>query len=271
MSDYPILITGANGAMGSAAVRALAAKGQPVIMACRNLERAETVRERILSEYPEASLQLRLMDFGSLPSVRKSCADLAAEGVRLGGTFNNAGAIFRDPALTPDGFERSWQTDYLGPCLMTQLLLPLLEPGAPVVSMVSLSAHYVKLGRSCFDFDAARYAELSAYARAKHALLLFAVELGRRHPQLRVNVSDPGVVDTGILHLGRWFDPLADVLFRPLCKRPEKGVQPALHALESDCTLKYFVGNRCKDIPSRYLDHPDAAWLWEESRRRLGL
>ena len=265
----PILITGANGAMGSAAVRALAAKGQPVIMACRSLERGETVRRKILAEYPGADLQLRLLDLSSLPSVRKFCADLAAEGIRLGGIFNNAGAIFRYPQQTPDGFERCWQVDYLGPCLMTQLLLPLLEVDAPVVSMVSLSCHYVNLDRHCFD--AQPYSELGAYARAKMAMLLFAVELGRHHPELHVNVSDPGIVDTGILRLGRWFDPLADRIFRPLCKRPEKGVQPALHALESDCTLKYFVGKRCKEIPSRYLNHPDAAWLWSETRRQLGL
>ena len=266
---HPILITGANGAMGSAAVRALAAKGQPVLMACRSLERGEAVRRKVLAEYPQADVQLRLVDFSSLPSVRKFCADLAAEGLRLAGLFNNAGAIFRNPQQTADGFERCWQTDYLGPCLMTQLLLPLLEPGAHVVSMVSLSCHYVNLDRHCFETT--EYSELGAYARAKMAMLLFSVELGRRHPEFHVNVSDPGIVDTGILRMDRWFDPLADVLFRPLCKRPEKGVQPALHALEADCTLKYFVGRRQKDIPSRYLCHPDAAWLWSETRERLGL
>ena len=74
-----------------------------------------------------------------------------------------------------------------------------------------------------------------------------------------------------MIDLGHWFDPLADFLFRPFCKSPERGVQPAVSALSSDVRNRYFVGSKCKDIPARY-DDPDLDLrLWEETERILSI
>ena len=77
-------------------------------------------------------------------------------------------------------------------------------------------------------------------------------ELARRCPRLRVNVADPGVVATGIIDLGRWFDPLADIFFKPFCTRPEQGAAPALAALETGSTAKLFKRNKCLDLQERF-------------------
>ena len=70
MTPY-VLITGASGAMGAAATEALAAAGQPVLMAVRNPEKAEAVRSGILSRVPQAELAIAELDLGSLASVRR--------------------------------------------------------------------------------------------------------------------------------------------------------------------------------------------------------
>ena len=65
-----IIVTGASGSMGKAAVEALARKGRSVTMACRNLEKGERVRASILREVPSASLVLARVDLGSFSSIR---------------------------------------------------------------------------------------------------------------------------------------------------------------------------------------------------------
>ena len=62
--------------MGSAAVRALAAQGHAVVMACRNPGKAAAVRERILAEVPDADLTIRPLDLSSLDSVHAFVAGL---------------------------------------------------------------------------------------------------------------------------------------------------------------------------------------------------
>ena len=69
MEKVQIIVTGATGGMGSEAVRALAKQGHSVIMACRNLEKGETIRKRILDEIPSADLTLMQVDLASLKSV----------------------------------------------------------------------------------------------------------------------------------------------------------------------------------------------------------
>ena len=50
MNKGLFIITGANGGMGKAITKAIAGTGVPVVMACRNVERAAGVRDEIVRE-----------------------------------------------------------------------------------------------------------------------------------------------------------------------------------------------------------------------------
>ncbi len=146
-----------------------------------------------------------------------------------------------------------------------------MEPDARIVNMVSLTCRYVSIDESSLRPKEKDFSQLGTYARSKLALLRFSRELARRNPGLRINLADPGIVNSNMIDLGHWFDPLADFLFRPFCKSPERGVQPAVSALSSDVRNRYFVGSKCKDIPARY-DDPDLDLrLWEETERILSI
>ena len=263
-----IIVTGATGCMGAAAVEALAQQGKPVLMACRNLEKAAAVRADILRRVPTADLQARALDLTSLASVRAF-----AEGIEPGSVsavFHNAGVLPKDFSLTEDGLEHTFSVNYFGPWLLTRLLLPKLPEGAGIVSMVSLSSRFVSFQESDLQPSAGTFSQLGTYARSKRALLSFSLELARRHPGLRVHVADPGIVATDIIDLGYWFDPLTDALFKPLCKTPANGVRPALRALAStQAGPRYFVGKGDRDIPRRYLDPALDARIWEATETRI--
>ena len=262
-----VIVTGASGGIGSVVTRELAAQGCSVVMACRNPGKAEALRKQILARVPQARIEILPLDLGSLASVRAFAEGLGPEPV--GALFNNAGVISRGYSLTADGLENTFSVNYFGPFLLTQLLLPRMLPDAHVVNMVSLTCRYVRVDEAALRPAAEDFSQLGTYARSKLALLHFSLELARRHPELRVNLADPGIVNSGIISMGRWFDPLADVLFRPLIKSPRKGAVPPLAALASEQTGRYFVGNRSRDIPGRYRDPALEQRLWEETERLL--
>ena len=269
----PIIVTGASGAMGSAAVRALVRAGKPVLMACRNLEKAEAVRKSVLREVPSASLTLAQVDLGSFASIRAFVAGLP-EGQRFSGLFNNAGTMCRRFSLSEDGLERTWAVNYVGTYLLTRLLLPFMAEGATIVNMVSLSTAVAKLDWHSFEASEESFRQVRAYADSKLALALFTVSLEewvrRQHLSLSVNMADPGIVDTPIIRMDRWFDRLCDKMFRPLCKTPEQGaaaaVNPLLHPEVSGmfCTSGRR-GNLFRRIPfpPRFVSHPLRVWLWD--------
>ncbi|MBO4758403.1 MAG: SDR family NAD(P)-dependent oxidoreductase [Bacteroidales bacterium] len=264
-----IIVTGASGAMGEAAVRALAREGRSVVMACRNPEKADAVRSRILADLPGSDISIGRLDLASLDSVRAFVDGVGTEPVSA--LFNNAGVISRSYSLTGDGLENTFAVNYFGPFLLTRLLLPVMEPDASIVNMVSLTCRYVSVTEESLRPEEKDFSQLGTYARSKLALLRFSLELARRNPGLHVNLADPGIVNSNMIDLGHWYDPLADILFRPFCKSPERGVQPALSALASDAHNRYFVGKKNIDIPERFNDPDWDLRIWEETERILSL
>lgn len=267
-----VIITGATGSMGSAAVRQMAAQGFDVVLACRNTRRGEDLKNELLSESPDGvQLHVMMLDLSSLVSVKsfanKIGAYVHAGKIHLVGLFNNAGTMNRHYSLTDDGLENDMAVNCVGAYVLTRCLLPYFAPDACVVDMVSVTCHINRLHADFLHEPANRFRQLPVYGRSKLALLLSAValsqhlhELGR--PDLHINVADPGVVDTHIITMDRWFDSLADVVFRPLIKRPEQGVAPALKALVSDKRLYYFVGKKARPIRQHYLHHPFIEEVW---------
>lgn len=263
-----IIVTGASGSMGKAAVEALAAKGRSVIMACRNLEKGEAARREVLARVPGAALQVLPLDLGSLRSVRDFAAAVAPSAPA--GLLNNAGTMPPRYSLTEDGLEQTVAVNYVGPYLLTRLLLDSFSPGASIVNVISLTAKYAHIDENLLEKGPEDFHQLRTYAASKLALMLYSIELAKR-TSLRVNMSDPGVVASNMIDLGRWFDPLADALFKPLCKRPEQGAAPAISALQSPQTMKIFKGHRCLDVQERFFDNPLSGLLWQKTAQRTGL
>ena len=264
--------------MGAAAVEALASRGIPVLMACRNLAKAEAVRSSVLSRVPSADIVVRHLDLASMESVRSFAASIKGDSANapacpINAVFHNAGVISKGYSLTDDGFENTFSVNYFGPWLLTSLLLPILPADARIVYMVSLTCRFAGLSESSYLQPSARdFSQLGTYARAKRALLSSALELKRRHPALQVHLADPGVVASDMIDMGHWFDPLADIFFKPLCKKPATGVQPALRALFSSVgEPRYFVGRSDRPIPRRYLTPSLDERLWSATVRLLNL
>ncbi len=268
MEKVQIIVTGATGSMGSEAVRALAKRGSRVIMACRNLEKGEAVRKRILDDMPSADLQLMQVDMASLKSVASFVETLKAQDVVLSGLFNNAGIMNRHYRRTEEGFEQTLAVNYLAPYLLTRSLVPLFAPDAHVVNMVSLTCHLAHVRRDFFEKGPHDFRQLGTYGDSKLALLLFTIALSRK-VDFRVNMADPGVVNSNMLHMERCYDGLADLVFRPFCKSPEQGIVPAMNAMTTDVNLHFFNGNKCREVPRKYMSNPNIDWLWETTESIL--
>lgn len=261
----PIIITGASGDIGAAATEALVRRGEAVIMACRNCSKASAVRDKIIQHVPSAQIEIEELHLDSFASVREFAARMQGRSIKA--IFNNAGVISRDYRLCEDGFEESLTVNYLSPYLLTRLLLPALGSEGRVVNMISLTCDLARLDRNFFSEREKSFSQLGSYASSKLALMLFSIELSRRCG-ISVNMADPGIVSSSMISMGRWFDPLADIFFRPLCKRPGRGAIPAVEAILSDKHSRIFKGHRDIGIPKKQLDRQELSdWLWTETEK----
>ena len=278
MEKSKIIVTGATGSIGLAAVKSLLSKDLPVIMACRNIRKADSQRDDLIKQFPHSEIDIIELDLNSLASIRAFVEEIKNQGFKVDKLLNNAGIICRDFTVNDDGFETTLAVNYLGPLYLSKLMIPLMDNDFNIVNTVSVTRGVSKLDEHFFDLDKKRFSQLGTYGKAKYALFLSSLTLSEKIKNGSVNLTDPGVVDSNMISMHRWFDPLADVLFRPFCKSPEKGAIPAVNALLQPISnsqqptarnVKLFSGNISKVIPQKHYDNPLRKWLWEESCKQL--
>ena len=146
-----VIITGASSGVGLYAAKALAEKGWHVIMACRNIPKAEQVaKEQGIA--PENYTVIKL-DLASLESVRKFVEAFRATGRSLDALVVNA-AIYKpslkSPERSEDGYEISVATNHLGHFLLCNLLLEDMKKAAHLeprlVTLGTVTANPKELG-----------------------------------------------------------------------------------------------------------------------------
>ena len=132
------IVTGANSGIGLETALELARKGWHVTLACRSRERGEAAVEKIKKSVPEARVALMLVDMSSQQSVKDFEQEYRKHNSALHLLVNNAGIMLAPHSVTPDLIERTFATNYVGPFLLTNLLLPLLVSSSsqPVPSRV---------------------------------------------------------------------------------------------------------------------------------------
>jgi protochlorophyllide reductase len=148
-----VIITGASSGVGLWAAKALVDRGWHVVLACRDLGKAESAaREVGIAEDARTILHL---DLGDLDSVRAFVEAWRALGRALGRTLDalvlNAAVYMprlEAPLRSPQGYELAVATNYLGHFLLANLLLPDLgKAKAPrLVTLGTVTANSEEFG-----------------------------------------------------------------------------------------------------------------------------
>jgi NAD(P)-dependent dehydrogenase (short-subunit alcohol dehydrogenase family) len=181
LSGQTIIVTGGNSGIGYEAALQFARRHAHVILACRNVEKANSAANQILASSPDAKAEVMELDLSSLESIRRFADAFHNSHRSLNALINNAGVMAIPYRRTDDGFEMQFGTNHLGHFALTGLLLDALLAceGARVVNVAS-GAH--RMGRIRFDDLQSQhgYYKWLAYGQSKLANLLFTFELQRR-------------------------------------------------------------------------------------------
>jgi NAD(P)-dependent dehydrogenase (short-subunit alcohol dehydrogenase family) len=300
-----VVITGANVGIGFATARFLAARPDwHVVLACRNELKANAAMDAIRQAYSNARVSFAPLDLFSLSSVRGLPAALAAMPIPpVGSLILNAGGInmkAKTLEFTEDGFEQTFQLNFLGHFLLANLLIQHMTAPARIV-FVSSDLHdpaATKMGRitpprygRVIDLargtgTAAKLQPMARYGTAKMYAMMAAYELDRKLRQMNkpitVNSWSPGVIPT--TQAGRDMNPIMKkiitnrwfVNFMGSHLSTEEEAAQALGGLVIDAKYsgvsgRYFDG--FKEIPSSVesRDESKARVVWEQSTRLVGL
>ncbi|MGA7870841.1 MAG: SDR family NAD(P)-dependent oxidoreductase [Candidatus Binatus sp.] len=218
LSGKRVLVTGVSAGLGVETARSLVAHGATVVGTARDLAKAR----RALAEAGNPAVELVEMDLASLASVRKAAAELLARGKSFDVIIANAGVMACPQGKTQDGFETQFGTNHLGHFVFVNRLVPLLKPGARIVTLSSAGHQISDVDIEDPNFERTPYQAFTAYGRSKTANILYAVALDSRLKGrgIRATAVHPGGIQT---ELGRHMTP---ELIEQMMARINRGAKP---------------------------------------------
>lgn len=246
------VVTGANSGVGLETTRQLVRQGGHVVMACRRTDAGEEAAESF--DGLEGAAEVMRADLADLQSVREFVAAFEGGHDRLDGLACNAGLVTMsgDLVQTKDGLEMTIGVSYFGHFLLTESLLDLLRKSAPSrIVLVSSVVHAgsaknrPKLHLEDLNYETREFSNFQAYAEAKLANILYAMELAERLEGGGVSTASvhPGWARSNFGSGGGLGARILMGLMAPL--RPfvtnsnEESAQTTLHCLLSDDAAKH--------------------------------
>ena len=232
MKGKTIVATGATSGIGEAAVLELARLGGRIVIVARDEARAQATMRKLEAKAPAAGHRVHLADLSSMAETRKVGAAISASEPRIDVLINNAGALFSERRVTPEGLELTFALNHMAYFVLTQALRERLIASAParIVSTASDAHQGAKLDFN--DLQSANgYHGFRVYGRSKLANILFTRELARRLAGTGVtaNCLHPGAVATRFGESSGGLAGLVIPFLRPFFLSAEKGADTLVY------------------------------------------
>ncbi|KAJ1963443.1 hypothetical protein GGI12_002052 [Dipsacomyces acuminosporus] len=298
MAGKVVVITGGNSGVGFAlAERLLSSKSSSlhpitVVLACRNVNKAEKAKSELLELHPNSAVELVQLDTASLSSVNNAAKEIMQKHKRLDILYCNAGAMAIDSMdiwgsitgllthpieffessealrqkaglVTKDGLGETFQANVFGHYFLIHKLVPLLQStGNARVVWTGSSAS--RLQFSLEDYQHVKGEK--AYESSKYIVDQIAIPLDEKLHQkgIRCFVAEPGNVCTNFLSgLNIPFMPFL-VLLTFYFIRVVVGLARFTITAENSCFANWYLGTADgKALDARLKYHSEVSRLGE--------
>lgn len=267
------------------------------MLALKKPELDEAVK-KLLSIYPNANIRTHTGDLSTSAERRKLTQELLDCYPYLNLLINNAGAVYSNYELTPEGIEKTFALNHLGYFHLTIALLPILKraSSAGILNVTSrnhfegdihlgyITGHVKKPLITSLKFRSLPFKQkvlfsimgahlMSAYSQSKLANVLFTKALASKlvGTSIKVNCIHPGMVRTNIA--SSLTNPFTRVFWKLAmflnAIHPEQSAEYILDALKQIDELNlngtYFEMNKIAEPKSTVYDKNMQQLLWEKS------
>ena len=269
MPNKVIVLTDATSGIGKSLAVELAKTRETVVIVAHDAEHGKAMIGEVRLAAPDANIVLQLTDLSILSSVRNLAEILKSRYPVIDVLINNASVYTKKRVATVDGLEEMFAANYLGPFLLTNLLLEPLQAAAQengsarvlnITAPSTIPLNFDDL-QSEGSFSASK-----AFGAARTAILLFTMELARRLENMGISVN---AVDSESMNESFFLTRLFSR------SSPEKAtasiVQAALAPEIGKITGAFLTDGNEIDVPDYARDRDAQQRLWEISEELSGL
>ncbi|XP_055697523.1 retinol dehydrogenase 12-like [Phlebotomus papatasi] len=282
LKDRVYVVTGANTGLGFETTRSLVIRHATVILACRDINKAQKAINEIRKETENGQMIPMELDLASFDSVRAFAAKLKMEHPHFDCLINNAGLAIKTEQYTKENFELHFGVNHLGHFLLTSLLSDVIKQNNSRIVVVSSKMHE----KAFLDFENLgkwvtppnRERTNRHYNNSKLANFYFAKELYRKGYD--AHVLCPGLCHTDFFrdYNPKWYHY---ILFSPIAwwylRSARQGAQNIIHCATDDVNTdeknpgtNYLIVNLKQTKSKARIRDEDSLKLWSESEKLIG-
>lgn len=273
-----VIITGANTGIGKETALDLAKRGGRIIMACRDIVKAEKAMNEVIQKSGNSDVVVKSLDLGDTTSIREFAQLINREERQVNILINNAGIMMCPYSKTVDGFETQIGVNHLGHFLLTFLLLDIIKRSAPsrIVTLSSMGHAWGRIQLEDINSEK-NYRSRRAYGQSKLANILFTRSLANRLKGTGVTAYavHPGIVRTELKRHMNLAVLITWKFIRPFTKTVVQGAQTTIYcAVEPDLDTQsggYYCDCKLSSTTPAGRDDDMAEKLWELSCQMLGI
>jgi len=129
MEKKKVLITGITGSIGKATALEFAKNNCHLILLGRNREKVEAVKSEISKKAGNHDIDVVIADLSEPETIREAVIEINKKNKTLDALINIAALFHKDRIENSKGYELMIATNHLGPFVLTNEVLPLLEAG----------------------------------------------------------------------------------------------------------------------------------------------
>lgn len=206
MSARVAVITGASSGLGKHTAMVLAAQGWRIIGTGRDPARSAAAEADIRAASSGGEVTMLRADLSLMADAAQLADDIAGLTDHIDLLINNAGGMASQLVMTREGYEENFAGNHLGPFLLTNRLLPLLQAAAKtapkgavrIINTASDASEMIPAINLDDLQNLARYSVGAAYCTSKLANVLHVRALAGRlaGDGIVAHAMHPGAVDS---------------------------------------------------------------------------
>ena len=217
-----VLITGATGAIGRVTSIELAKAGCELIICGRDMQKLDALKSELIQINRSSQVDCIAVDLSEGVSIRQAVANIKRKHNSINAIINVAAIFKASRHVNSAGYEYMFATNHLGPFLLTNELLSVLNAGKPA-RVISVSApSMTKINFEDINGENKFSAGFTgAFGASKMMNLMFTYSLARRLEGTGVSaiVFHPGLVKS---ELTKEIPAFLNFIFKRISSEPGK-------------------------------------------------
>ncbi len=240
LKNKNILVTGASSGIGLEFSKIALSKGANIIMAIRNLDKGNKIKDELLKINPSYNIKIYKLDISDFNSIEEFVQSIQNDHLDIDVFYNNAGIFRIKNKLTKQGYDLVFGTNYIGTYYLTNIIINYLQSLNHKVDLVltsSVTGLVFRVRKDKLMDD--KCSMMKMYGRSKNALLHYYFYLldNLSNSNIKVSLVHPGACYTYIIENGykyKWFKKLAKIFMNVFLNSLEVGSLSCFMALSNE-------------------------------------